>query len=73
MSKPNGGRPTMHDAQALAIVYIEKHLFLPSYVKPLAKEIVISHFQSLAAAIDVLELAVRRTLDATKNEGSKDE
>ena len=52
---------SLHDSKRLAIQHVDEHRFLPDYVKPLAKEIVVRHFQSLSSAIANLELAVRRT------------
>lgn len=52
--------PSLSDARRLALEHVEKHLFLPDYVKPLAKEIVVKHFQVMSNSIAALELTARR-------------
>jgi hypothetical protein len=66
---------SLRESKVMALDYINQHRLLPDYVKPLVKEIVIHHFQSLSHAIGVVELTMRRTeaavLDSARCERRK--
>lgn len=53
--------PSLRESKVIALQYVDEHRFLPDYVKPLVKEVVVRHFQALSNTIGVIELSVRRT------------
>lgn len=63
--------PSLSEARAIAIQHIEEHKFLPDYVKPLAKSMVIRHFQVLSNDIGAMELAIGRTEHFLRNKKKK--
>lgn len=52
---------SLNESKALAIQYVDEHRFLADYTKPLVKDVVVRHFQSLSNAIAAIELVTRRT------------
>lgn len=55
-------RPNLRVSKTIALEYIDNHRFMPEYVKDLAKQIVVQHFQSMSGALGALELATHRAL-----------
>lgn len=52
---------SLSDARAACLRYVERHKYMPDNIKPMAKQIVSNHFQSLGVALGSLELTVYRT------------
>ena len=62
---------SLSESKAIALQYIEEHQFLPDYVKPLAKSMVIRHFQLLSQNLGTIELSIGRHEHAIRNKKKK--